>query len=207
MRAWVSAAGFDWEVEWQRTRSLESIEEPDFLREAAWVILCSGFRASVVRERFDHISLCFCDWESADAIWERRELCVSTASVVFRHEPKVRAVAAVAGFVARLGFSTVLERLRSEPLSTLRELPYIGPVTSMHLAKNLGFPFPKADRHLVRLARHLRCESAVELCDIVATATGESVPVVDVVLWRFMEQRGPLEAITSRALVGRGPEH
>ena len=37
--------------------------ESDLLREAAWVILCSGFREAVIRRMFDFISLCFCDWE------------------------------------------------------------------------------------------------------------------------------------------------
>ena len=207
MRAWTSDAGFDWEVNWQRTRNLEAVTEQEFLRETAWVILCSGFRAAVVREKFDHISLCFCDWESADAIQSQSELCIATASVVFCNKPKMRAIAQVAAFVARWGFPSVLERLRRDVLSTLQELPYIGPVTSMHLAKNLGFPTPKPDRHLVRLARHLRCKSTFELCDLVAGATGEPISVVDVVMWRFMERGGPLDAITSRSLAeARSPQ-
>jgi hypothetical protein len=199
MREWVSRAGFDWEVAWQRARKLETITEQEFLRETAWVILCSGFRASVVQRLFDHISLCFCDWESAAAITRQRDLCVSTATGVFRNQPKIYAIADVAAFVEREGFEHVIDRLRSNAIRELQELPYIGPITSMHLAKNLGIPTPKPDRHLVRLARHLSCESTFELCSSVSSYTGEPVAVVDVVLWRFMEQGGPLDELTSRA--------
>jgi len=205
MRTWISRAGFDWEADWQRTRNLETVTEREFLCETAWVILCSGFRAAVIRQRFDHISLCFCDWESAEVIWRSRELCVSTAMGVFRHEQKMRAIAEVAAFVNREGFPSVLERLRSDALPTLQELPYIGPVTSMHLAKNLGCPMPKPDRHLVRLAQRLSCSSPFELCESVSTATGEPVSVVDVVFWRFMEQGGPLDLIASGALADTHP--
>jgi hypothetical protein len=207
MRHWISEAGFDWEVAWQRTRSLEALTEQEFLRETAWVILCSGFRASTVKRMFDHISLCFCDWESAAEIARQRDLCVSTATGIFRNEAKIRAIADVATFVDREGFASVVERLHAGATQVLQELPYIGPVTSLHLAKNLGLPTPKPDRHLVRLAEYLSCASTYDLCDSMASQTGEPVAVVDVVLWRFMEQAGPLDVLTLKARDDRQAAH
>jgi len=43
-------------------------------------------------------------------------------------------------------------RVLDEPHAFLMSLPYVGAVTWRHLAKNLGLPVAKADRHLVRLA-------------------------------------------------------
>jgi hypothetical protein len=74
---------FDSEREWQRRVLGRCFSERDLLREAAWVILCSGFNERVVRHRFDAISLCFCDWVSAEYIVRRAERCRSTAMAVF----------------------------------------------------------------------------------------------------------------------------
>lgn len=53
---------FPAEVIWQRTVSMDGVTESAFLREAAWVILCTGFRERTLRTRFGYLSLCFCDW-------------------------------------------------------------------------------------------------------------------------------------------------
>jgi hypothetical protein len=67
----------------------------------------------------------------------------------------------------------------------LRKLPFIGPVTSYHLAKNLGIDVVKRDRHLVRLAVHLGFSSAEEMCGAFGDQVGEPISVVDIVLWRY----------------------
>jgi hypothetical protein len=64
----VERRGSHHELEWQRSVHFRDFDESDLLRQSAWVILCSGFRVSTVEQIFDHISLCFCDWESAHAI-------------------------------------------------------------------------------------------------------------------------------------------
>jgi|SRR5580658_753581 hypothetical protein len=50
---YVRCAGFLAEIEWQRARSISEFSETEFLRESAWVVLCSGFRESVVRSIFN----------------------------------------------------------------------------------------------------------------------------------------------------------
>ncbi len=61
----------------------------------------------------------------------------------------------------------------------------IGPITSFHLAKNLGYPVAKADRHVQRLSDELGFRDAQQLCQYLSEWSGEPVPVVDVVLWRY----------------------
>src|SRR6476469_9486418 len=77
-------SNFAAEIDWQCQKVFQHFTESDLLREAAWVILCSGFRESVVRQNFDFISLCFCDWQSAAQICDCAEQCRATALTKFK---------------------------------------------------------------------------------------------------------------------------
>jgi ribose 1,5-bisphosphokinase PhnN len=65
----------------------------------------------------------------------------------------------------------------------LAELPWIGPVTMHHLAKNLGTDTAKPDVHLERLARRDRTTTH-KLCQRLARETGYRIATIDSVLWR-----------------------
>src|SRR6266436_6212442 len=78
--------------------------ESDLLREAAWVILCSGFRESIVRKKFPFISLCYFDWENSNTIWRKHYICVRAAEHVFRNRVKLVAIANVAKVILERGF-------------------------------------------------------------------------------------------------------
>ena len=67
------------EVLWQKDTNFSDFSEQELLRESAWVILCSGFREATVRRLFDHVSLCFCDFESAEIICREESRCVNAA--------------------------------------------------------------------------------------------------------------------------------
>ncbi len=181
----VIRAGYDWEIEWQAELDFEEATESDFLREAAWVVLSSGFRESVVRQRFGAVSHAFLDWRSAREIADSGLVCQERAISVFGNRRKIDAIAKIVWLVASEGIDFVKMRIRSRGLDYLQELPYIGPVTSYHLAKNLGLQVVKPDRHLVRMARVAGHDSPLDLCTKVAEAVGESVSVVDLVFWRY----------------------
>lgn len=191
----VECLGYMPEIEWQIAQDPSAITESEFLREAAWVVYCSGFRESVVRKYFDYLSLSFCDWESAESIVENSSGCVTAAMQVLRHERKHQAVVEIARNVAQLGFDEIKRRVQSAPLRALQGLPFIGPVTVLHLAKNLGFDVAKPDRHLVRLPRLLGYSEVYEMCRSIADFTGDPLRVVDLVLWRYSER----EAAMARA--------
>ena len=180
----VERAGYAWEIEWQQSRDLSNVSETDFLRESAWVILCSGFREQTVRRLFGYIALCFCDFESAQEIVENAEHCVSTAMIRFKHERKLRAITRIAATVAAEGFESVARHLRAAPIEYLSRLYYIGGITCHHLAKNLGVPVAKSDRHLDRMAQLEGYSTVAEMCADIAKRTGDPIAVVDVVLWR-----------------------
>jgi hypothetical protein len=184
-RTFILSRGFGDEVGWQATRAVGDFTESDLLRESAWVILCSGFRASAVRRIFNYISLCFCDWDSAACIVGHAATCRSTALARFNNPRKIDAIIAVAHEVHSTGFGRMREQMLLDPLNTLRRFPFIGPVTSIHLAKNLGWPLAKPDRHMLRLTRRLGFTDPQTLCESLAQLTGDPVSVVDIILWRY----------------------
>ena len=161
--------------------------ESDLLREIAWVILCSGFRERVVRRLFSKISICFLDWSSAAAINCHRGICVATALDVFQSKQKIAAIAESAAIVDEQGFFSNKAEIIQDPINSLQRFPFIGKITVFHLAKNLGFDFPKPDRHLHRLSTKHGYSNVQEFCAAVAYAGGESVRNVDTLLWRISE--------------------
>jgi hypothetical protein len=177
------------EMEWQRTRRFAQFTESDLLREAAWVILCSGFREAIVRKVFDRISLSFCDWESARAIVASAGACRANALSSINNQRKMDGILGVARRIDDVGFSYLKAQILRAPTSELGRLPFVGPVTSWHLAKNLGFEVAKPDRHLFRMSQRLGFSDAQELCKSIAQIVNEPVHVVDIVLWRYAADR------------------
>ncbi len=185
-RSYVQHAGTSAEVAWQRAADFTEFTESDLLREHAWVTLCSGFRESVVRRVFDHVSLCFCDWESAEAIVSAGEICCATAASSFANKAKLHGMLSSAKHINDVGFSKFKREVLANPIIQLQALPFIGPITSWHLAKNLGLDVAKPDRHLARVSERLGFSSADHLCRELAAATGEQIKVVDLIVWRYV---------------------
>lgn len=181
----VIAHGFAWEIDWQADRRFERIQESEFLRESAWTVLSAGFRESVIRKLFGRLSEAFLEWRSARLIYERRRDCRVAALQVFGNERKIAAILDIAGIVAECGFGAIRRRINENGVSFLQTLPYIGPVTAFHLAKNLGFPVVKPDRHMQRIARAAGFRSPLELCEVIANRVGDPIQVIDIVLWRY----------------------
>ena len=185
LKEFVIRAGYDHEVDWQSDLNFERITETDFLREAAWVVLSSGFRESVVRRYFQAVSEAFLDWYSAERINVCREHCQNRAISVFGNRRKIKAITEIVEIIANDGFECVKMKIRSQGVEYLQELPYIGPITSYHLAKNLGLHVVKPDRHLVRMASITGHDSPLGMCSKVSEIVGDSPAVVDLVFWRY----------------------
>ena len=191
----VIALGYAEEIEWQTAQNPRDINETVFLREAAWVVYCSGFKEAIIRRHFDYLSLCFCDWSSAQTIVANGEQCVSTAMHVLAYRRKHEALVSIASRIVEESFDLFLSEILRNPICRLQELPFLGPVTAIHLAKNLGFDLAKPDRHLLRLKDRLGYGSVDEMCDAIARKSGDPVRVVDLVLWRFLERRQLFEGV------------
>ena len=178
-------AGLEQELEWQARVEIANVCESDFLSEAAWVILSAGMRESVIRSIYPMIFNAFGGFQSASQVVNNREKCFAGAFSVFRNRRKIQAILDLSERVADEGFEAVKLGIRSVGVEYLYRLPFMGPATAAHLAKNIGLSVCKPDRHLVRIARCLGYSSASLLCEEIANTCGDKASVVDLVLWRF----------------------
>ncbi len=185
LKEFVIRAGYEHEIDWQSDLNIEYITETDFLREAAWVVLSAGFRESAVRKCFQGVSKAFLHWCSAKRIHVCRKRCQNRAISVFGNRRKIEAITEIVKRVADDDIECIKMRIKSRGVEYLQELPYIGPVTSHHLAKNIGLHVVKPDRHLVRMAHIAGHNSPMEMCSEVAGSVGDSLAVVDLVFWRY----------------------
>jgi hypothetical protein len=178
-------AGFEAEIAWQENACWAPLTEHRFLSEAAWVVLSSGMKESVVRTVFPAIAAAFAGFSTAGEAAAAAKKGRTKALRVFGHVGKIDAIIAIVAHVNESGLATVRDRLTREGLAYLRTFPYIGPITVYHLAKNLGQDVAKPDRHLVRVARACGYDDPQILCRQLRDYVGEPVPVIDIVLWRF----------------------
>jgi len=177
--------GFEEEIEYQYDANINNLNEREFLAEYSWVVLCSGMSEKVVRKIFPRISDVFFNWQSAELIYIYREVCFSDSVKFFNSSKKINAIIDTAKRIKDSGFLAVINGIQRDGISYLRTFPFLGPATSYHLAKNIGFPYSKPDRHLVRLANGLGFSSPQELCREISGICVEPIPVVDIVLWRY----------------------
>lgn len=165
--------------------SPDAITESEFLRELAWVILSGGMAERIIRLKFTPISESFLYWTSAAEISERVEICVASALEHFAHNGKINAIAAAAKLITNTSFEAVKEKVIANPVLELQKFPYIGPVTALHMAKNIGISIAKPDRHLTRLSKAAGFDQVLDFCNCIASFVGDDVPKIDMVLWRF----------------------
>ncbi len=178
-------AGYAAELAWQTNQRWNEISEEVLLRETAWVILSAGMREQVVRGRFPFISRAFLSFHSAAEITTNSKLCVERAFKHYRHLGKVTAITDFARLVAWCGYRTILQALHSDPFASLLGEPYFGRVTIKHLMKNLGIAVAKPDRHLSRISEEAGYDDTQRFCEEISNYTGDPVPLVDLVLWRY----------------------
>lgn len=175
LKAAVIEAGYYDDIRWA-----ESIgpcqSADDFALEHAFVVCNSGMRAQIARPIFEKVKLALFNGEPVSA--------------VYGHAEKAEAIENVwCSRVAWFDHWNTVARLLSvnDQLDWLQSLPWIGPITRYHLAKNLGVDCCKPDRHLVRIAAE-GGELPEALCARLAKATGDRVATVDTVIWRAANQ-------------------
>ncbi len=181
----VIQSGYAHEVDWQECVALDDLTEQVFLREAAWVVLSAGMRETVVRSKFPDVSRAFLYWSSGGAIVRRGEECQRNALAVFGNHRKIDAILNIARIVSEEGFDRVRQLVSQEGVDFIERLPFMGPATKYHLAKNLGVLVVKPDRHLLRVAKTAGYSSPASLCEHIAEIVGDTVSVVDLVIWRY----------------------
>lgn len=165
LRARVAEAGYAHEIDW--AQSVQPVRDALlFWSEFAWVVLNSGMKNQV-----------------AQGIWDKVKPAVLaglSAATVFRHKGKAGAIDQVYRERDRL-LKCYLACEDAVKVDWLATLPWIGPITKWHLAKNYGHDCAKPDRHLVRISG---AEGTDHLCARLARASGDRIATVDLVIWR-----------------------
>jgi hypothetical protein len=165
----VRAAGFAEDIDW--SEALRPPASPDAFGEAAVYVICNSGMRNTVALRI--VAACM------GALRDGR-----TAASVFGHSGKAAAIDHIWAERADLfGQFTAAD----DKVSFCEALPWVGPVTKFHLAKDLGVDAAKPDVHLERLARAERTTTA-KLCARLAKQTGYRVATIDTILWRACEQ-------------------
>jgi N-glycosylase/DNA lyase len=163
----------------------DNVTESEFFAELTWVILASGFRVSVVSEKFKSIEDCFKRFRSSRDIVENAEKYRQCALKYFNNYKKISAIVTAAQILDKDGFDNFKKRAKSNPIKVFQELPYIGPITVYHLAKNMGFLVAKPDVHLTRIMNYFGYDDVQKFCEIISQATGDPIPFIDSVLWQY----------------------
>lgn len=157
--------GYGPKIEWS-----EAIRPPadadDFAERAIFVICNSGFRNAIAVPIY-HRCL--------DAL-----RAGSSAGTAYGHLGKSAAIDKI--WTQREALFAEYQQ-SDNSLQFLAALPWIGPITSLHLAKNLGQQHAKPDVHMERLARRDGTTTA-RLCARLARDSGYRIPTIDTVLWR-----------------------
>ncbi len=177
--------GFHHEIHWQSKVSFEDLDEETFLREFSWVVLSSGMKNTVIEKKFGPISNCFYEWKSASLIAKNYTKCFESAIQIFNNKAKINAIIDAATKISKQGFANIKKLIEKDPIHSLQKFKFIGPITVYHLAKNIGLDFAKPDRHLQRIASMHNYSSVQDFCRDISKHSGDSVPVVDIVFWRF----------------------
>lgn len=198
----VIAAGYAHEIDWQEEVCFDKLTESRFLREYTWVVFSSGFRESVLNKKFDSLTSAFKGLISAGTIAKNRRSCRNSALKTFGHNGKVSAVLDVCKLIHEIGFNDFSRQLRHGGVEFIDALPFMGPATSYHLAKNIGLDVVKPDRHLIRIAKASGFESPNDLCESIKHTVGDTLAVIDIVIWRYatLHPKAELPRFSSKIL-------
>ncbi|WP_430386732.1 hypothetical protein [Blastomonas fulva] len=149
---------------------LPPADADQFAAEAIYVLCNSGFSNRVAVPIFEQCMLALRGGHST--------------KTVFGHPGKTDAMDYVWSRRRRL-FRAYLRA--DDKIEFCATLPWIGPVTKFHLAKNFGADVAKPDVHLNRLAE-AEGTTAQLLCERLARQTGYRIATIDSILWKAAEQ-------------------
>ncbi len=157
--------GYKKEIDWGR--DLKPCEDSEsFVLAFIWVICNSGMKNQIAELIYSRI---------LNAIIDKKNI-----SEVFGHKGKVSAIKKVLKNQNKI-FAKYQNS--NNKIDFLKTLPWIGNITKYHLAKNLGVDCVKPDRHLIRIAKHYNLD-VLEMCQKLSKTTGDSLCVVDLIIWR-----------------------
>lgn len=159
----VISKGYISDIEWCESLNIKKTTRGQFFHEYVWCVLNAGMKEQVARKIYNRFK-------------EKFDLSE------IRHEGKREAIKK--GMKQyKTWFTEVLAS--DNQIDYLESLPWIGPITKYHLARNIGIDCVKPDRHLMRLAEEFNFKTPLDLCIEIQNHVNERLGVIDIILWRY----------------------
>ncbi|MEO6114556.1 MAG: hypothetical protein ABIP07_08940 [Sphingomicrobium sp.] len=161
----VEQAGYDDDTVWSEQLGPPT-DAKQFAEAAVYVIVNSGMK-----------------YEVAQGIYMRCLRALHAGNPVrkaFGHPGKAKAIDQIWAHREEL-FEAFL--FSNDQLEFCASLPWVGPVTKYHLAKDFGIDVAKPDVHLARLAIRDRTTVA-RMCARLSRQSGFRIATIDTILWR-----------------------
>jgi len=180
---------FPEELKWAReAKHFEKMKSSGFLWDYCWVVYASGFKESILNEKFAEIEEAFKHFDFRKV---SRMKSIKPVLKVFNNQRKAMSFIQGVKKIYAEGFPNFKRRILKEGVQALQELPGIGEKTAKHLARNLGVSdVVKNDIHIQRLTEFFCARDEIELGNYLSKEFREKKGVIDVVLWRFCAQKG-----------------
>lgn len=127
--------GYGHEIQYVENRHFGDIGTEEFFREYAFVVLSSGISNKAAESMYKKL---FNDYKISAVKHPGKRKALERADREYLH------------------WFELLQKCKddNERIRFIQTLPYMGPATSYHLARNLGIDCAKPDRHLVKIAEH-----------------------------------------------------
>jgi|ERR1700722_382708 len=168
-----------------------------FFREYCWVVCTSGFNAKIVSRFFPELMVVVrplfnvVEFNTKDV--NALDIAIK-ASELINNKRKIKAIIDSAFKIGESINETGWLIYRNTKLNTpdkLEELPFIGPITRYHLARNIGLlDCVKPDLHLNRAAENWGFQNPLELCQAIKTKYNIPLGIIDLVLWYALSSFG-----------------
>ena len=190
--AWVEQNEKD-QLEYFRWLTPDGLTRDDFFGQYAYVVLVSGFNASVVQALHPDLEGAFMAYD-CDAIAKFPEEVREAALQVIHNEKKMDAIISAAVRLADSDWEEFKAELTGpSSLEFMETLGFVGPANSCFLARNIGLDYAKPDVWMLRVAGEFGYEESHDavfrMVDTIQGATGERPGVIDYILWEY-ERRG-----------------
>ena len=173
-----------------RIKNPPKLSPEEFVFEVFYVILASGFKQKIAKEKFLLIKNFIC---------KGSKVCPENLLKIFGNKNKINAICKIWENKEKYCKQFYSLSDTDDKICMLSTLPYIGEITKNHIARNLGINKVKYDVWIQRLGialygndkdkeNSLISKNVKNSCDKmfkdIALATNEPIGYIDVVLWK-----------------------
>lgn len=161
-----------------------------FFKEYVFCVCVSGFNSKIISKLFPELLIAFQPLMDmiAGKLDTVNSIDVAMDSMhLFRNKRKIKSIIDYAFILMEkiklMGWETYkMEELNSP--DKLQKLPFIGPITCFHLARNIGLlDNVKPDLHLTRLSKLWGFDNPRALCEAIQTEYNLPLGMIDLVLF------------------------